>query len=342
LTGLPPSGIIFLDSRSAAQSQPGAAAILPRAGLRVPGDLDARPSQSRGAARWGVAGGLLISLRPKQWTKNLLLFLALIFSLRLDEPDLLARTALAFVAFSALASGTYLVNDVIDADRDRQHPTKRARPIAAGSLPPGMAIAVAAVLIVGAVALAVALATAFAVTLLLYLLLTLSYSLQLKHLVILDVLAVAAGFMLRAAAGATVIGVPISPWLYVCTILGALLLALGKRRHELVLLNGDVTRTRRILREYSVPFLDQMSSVVTAATIIAYSLYTFSAENLPDNQAMMLTIPFVLYGTFRYLYLVHLKGEGGTPEELLLSDRALVATVMGWVLTSIAILYFFS
>jgi 4-hydroxybenzoate polyprenyltransferase len=304
--------------------------------------LDARPTQPRRAVRRGLVGGLLASLRPKQWTKNLLLFLALIFSLRLDDPHLVARTILAFVAFSALASGTYLINDVIDAERDRQHPTKRSRPIAAGTLPVAPALGVAALLILGAMAMAVALAPPFAVTLLLYLALTLTYSLQLKHIVILDVLAVAAGFVLRAAAGATVIGVPISPWLYVCTILGALLLALGKRRHELVLLEGDVVRTRRILQEYTVPFLDQMISVVTSATIIAYSLYTFSAENLPDNQAMMLTIPFVLYGTFRYLYLIHLKGVGGSPEEILLTDRALLATVLGWVLTSIAILYVFS
>jgi 4-hydroxybenzoate polyprenyltransferase len=308
----------------------------------VPGDLDARPTQPQKAARRGLVAGLLVSLRPKQWTKNLLLFLALIFSLRLGEPDLLARTVLAFVAFSGLASGTYLINDIIDAERDRQHPAKRHRPIAAGAVPVAPALGLAGMLIVGAMAMAAALATPFALTLLLYLALTLSYSLQLKHMVIVDVLAVAAGFVLRAAAGATVIDVPISPWLYVCTILGALLLALGKRRHELVLLESDVVRTRRILQEYTVPFLDQMISVVTAATIIAYSLYTFSAENLPDNQAMMLTIPFVLYGTFRYLYLVHLKGAGGSPEELLLSDRALVATVVGWVLASIAILYFLS
>jgi 4-hydroxybenzoate polyprenyltransferase len=308
----------------------------------VPGDLDARPTQPQKAARRGLVAGLLVSLRPKQWTKNLLLFLALIFSLRLGEPDLLARTVLAFVAFSGLASGTYLINDIIDAERDRQHPAKRDRPIAAGAVPVAPALGLAGMLIVGAMAMAAALATPFALTLLLYLALTLSYSLQLKHMVIVDVLGVAAGFVLRAAAGATVIDVPISPWLYVCTILGALLLALGKRRHELVLLESDVVRTRRILQEYTVPFLDQMISVVTAATIIAYSLYTFSAENLPDNQAMMLTIPFVLYGTFRYLYLVHLKGAGGSPEELLLSDRALVATVVGWVLASIAILYFLS
>jgi 4-hydroxybenzoate polyprenyltransferase len=308
----------------------------------VPGDTDARSTQATETVRRGVVGGLLVSLRPKQWTKNLLLFLALIFSLRLDEPHLVARTILAFVAFSTLASGTYLVNDVIDAERDRQHPDKRARPIAAGIVSPSLALFVAALLILGAMGLAVALGLPFAATMLLYLGLTLSYSLLLKHVVILDVLAVAAGFVLRAAAGAVVIEVPISPWLYVCTVLGALLLALGKRRQELVLLEGSVIATRRILREYTVSLLDQMISVVTSATIIAYSLYTFSAENLPDNQAMMLTIPFVLYGTFRYLYLIHLKGEGGSPEEILLSDRPLLVTVLGWVATSIVILYLFA
>ena len=163
-----------------------------------------------------------------------------------------------------------------------------------------------------------------------------------KQLVIIDVLSVAAGFVLRAAAGAEVIGVPISPWLYVCTVLGALLIAMGKRRHELVLLEESAASARQILQEYTVPLLDQMISAITSATIIAYSLYTFSAENLPSNHSMMLTVPFVLYGTFRYLYLIHQKGAGGSPEEILLTDRPLLITVLGWGATATAILYLFS
>lgn len=283
---------------------------------------------------------LLVSLRPKQWTKNGLLFLALVFARALGEPDLVGRGFLAFVDFCVLASATYLINDLMDLEQDRQHPTKRKRPIAAGQVSPKLAAGTAACLLSAALALAVALGSAFALSAILYLTLTVSYSLWLKHQVILDVLAVAAGFVLRAAAGAVAIGVPISPWLYVVTMLGALFLAIGKRRHELMLLQGAAVNHRPILGEYNLPLLDQMMSVVTSATVIAYSLYSFSAENLPRNGAMMLTVPFVLYGIFRYLYLIHMKGVGGSPDELLLSDRHLIGTVLGWGALSILILYF--
>ena len=181
--------------------------------------------------------------------------------------------------------------------------------------------------------------TPFLLMAILYVALTLSYSFWLKHMVILDVLAVAAGFVVRAAAGAVAISVPISPWLYVVTILGALFIAISKRRHEMLLLQGNAGNHRKILEEYSVPLLDQMISVVTSATVIAYSLYTFSAENLPKNHAMMLTIPFLLYGIFRYLYLTHMKDVGGSPEEVLIADRPLLVTILGWGLVSTAILY---
>ncbi len=288
-----------------------------------------------------LAWALFISLRPKQWTKNGLLFLGLVFSLSLREPDLVARAVLAFVDFCALASVTYLVNDVIDIKRDRQHPIKRMRPIASGQVSPTAALSTAAVLLVAALGMAINLNEAFALTALAYPVLTISYSLWLKHIAIVDVLVVAAGFVLRAAAGAVVIGVPISAWLYVCTLLGALFLATSKRRHEIVLLQGYAGEHRRSLQGYTVQFLDQMIAILASASVIAYSLYTFSAENLPKNQAMMLTIPFVLYGIFRYLLLVQTKEGGGTPEEALLGDKPLLATVIGWGVASTLIIYLF-
>jgi len=278
-------------------------------------------------------------MRPKQWSKNVLLFLALVFARSLADPHAVARSALAFVDFCLLASATYLVNDLVDVEQDRLHPTKRKRPIASGQLPRKIAAGSAAVLLAVALGIAIALGAAYSASAVLYLLMTFSYSLWLKHMVIIDVLAVSAGFVLRAAAGAIVISVPISPWLYVCTLLGALFLAIGKRRHELLLLQSSAVNHRRILEEYNLPLLDQMISVVTSAAVIAYSLYTFSAENLPRNGAMMLTIPFLVYGIFRYLYLVHVRGDGGAPEDLLLADRHLLATVLGWGVTSMLILY---
>jgi len=286
-----------------------------------------------------LARALLLSMRPKQWSKNVLLFLALVFARSLADPHAVARSALAFVDFCLLASATYLVNDLVDVEQDRLHPTKRKRPIASGQLPRKIAAGSAAVLLAVALGIAIALGAAYSASAVLYLLMTFSYSLWLKHMVIIDVLAVSAGFVLRAAAGAIVISVPISPWLYVCTLLGALFLAIGKRRHELLLLQTSAVNHRRILEEYSLPLLDQMISVVTSAAVIAYSLYTFSAENLPRNGAMMLTIPFLVYGIFRYLYLVHVRGDGGAPEDLLLADRHLLATVLGWGVTCMLILY---
>lgn len=288
-----------------------------------------------------LAWSLLISLRPRQWTKNGLLFLGLIFSLSLYDHGLVLRTLLAFVDFCVLASSTYLINDVLDLERDRLHPIKRNRPVASGQVAPITALLVSAMLLVIGLAMAGSLGAGFTIAALLYLLITITYSLWLKNIAIVDLLVVAAGFVLRAGAGAVVIGVPISPWLYVCTMLGALFLATSKRRHEMVLLRDVASEHRRILQAYTVPFLDQMISVLASASVIAYSLYTFSAENLPKNQAMMLTIPFVLYGVFRYLYLIHTKGGGGTPEEALLTDKPLLATVLGWGAASTAIIYLF-
>jgi 4-hydroxybenzoate polyprenyltransferase len=258
------------------------------------------------------------------------------------QPDtwapLLLKASLAFVAFCAVASAGYLVNDVRDIESDRLHPRKRTRPIAAGQLSPATAQAAAVVLGVVGLLLGIALGWKFLTILAVYVALTLSYSYLLKRLVILDVLAIAVGFVLRAIAGAFAIAVVISPWLYLCTILGALFLAVNKRRHELLLLGDAAQDHRRSLAGYSVQLLDQMSATATACTVIAYSLYTFTAENLPRNHVMMATIPFVLYGIFRYLYLVYERGEGGNPDEMIVRDAPLLACVGLFLLTSVVLL----
>jgi 4-hydroxybenzoate polyprenyltransferase len=283
---------------------------------------------------------LLVSLRPHQWIKNLVVLAALAFSKHLFEPDAFLRAAVAFVVFCALAGATYLVNDVLDAEQDRQHPLKRHRPIASGALPVSTARAAAAVLTVAALAASVWLGRDFAVAALAYLLLTLGYSLWLKHHVILDVLAIAIGFVLRAVAGALAIAVHFSDWLLVCTILLALFLALAKRRHELVSLE-DASGHRRILKEYSPYLLDQMISVVTASCLTAYAFYTLAAETVEKYRTDRLawTIPFVIYGIFRYLYLVHRKEKGGSPTDVLLADRPLLAAVALWAAAVVVIVY---
>lgn len=284
---------------------------------------------------------LVLAMRPKQWTKNSMLFLGLIFSLNLRNPGLVALTVASFVLFCLLSSAIYLVNDLVDLEKDRKHPLKRMRPLASGKLAPPLAILAAFALFVIAIPLSFAINYRFGLVAVAYVVLMLAYSYGLKHIVLVDVFAIAGGFVLRAVAGAEAIDVPISPWLYVCTVLGALFIGLSKRRHELILLNDNAPTHRKILDEYSPAMLDQMISIVTATTIMAYSLYTFSAENLPRNNAMMLTIPFVLYGAFRYLYLVHLKNAGGTPEEILLQDKPLLLDIVLWLIVSAGVLYYF-
>jgi 4-hydroxybenzoate polyprenyltransferase len=282
---------------------------------------------------------LLQALRPKQWTKNLLLFVGLVFTYNLRNGPMLATTVAAFAVFCALSSAGYLWNDVRDAEADRRHPAKKLRPIASGRLPVGLAVGLAMGLAAVGLVAAFGLGSSFGIVASLYLLLTIAYSLWLKHLVLIDVFGISAGFVLRAVGGAVVIGVPVSPWLYVCTVLGSLFLALGKRRHELELLTGAAGGHRRNLQQYSVELVDQLLLIVASAMIMAYSLYTFSAEHLPRDSSMMLTIPVVVYGIFRYLYLVRIKRQGGAPEDMLLSDPGLLGTVVGWVLLSVTILY---
>jgi 4-hydroxybenzoate polyprenyltransferase len=232
------------------------------------------------------------------------------------------------------------VNDVADVESDRQHPLKRSRPIASGIVPPRAALIVAALLGITSVAAGFSLGTVFGAIVTGFLALNLVYSFWLKHVPILDVFSVAAGFVLRVGAGVSLITVTrFSPWLYVCMTLLALYIGFGKRRAEMVLVAAAARDTRRVLDGYTIPFLDQLIVIVSATTIVAYSLYTFSAENLPDNHTMMLTIPFVFYGIFRYLYLIHVENSGGAPEELVFKDRPLMATLLLWGLAAVAVLY---
>lgn len=286
---------------------------------------------------------LLLSLRPEQWTKNLVVFAGLIFGRELFDPSgkPIALALAAFAVFCALSGVVYLLNDVADREADRRHPIKSRRPIASGDLSPGTAIAAAAA--IGSVALALSfwLQPAFGGVALAYVAMQAAYSWRLKHLVILDVLTIAIGFVLRAVAGAVIVHVAIGHWLLLCTLLLALFLALSKRRHELVLLAGGAVEHRRILGEYSPYLLDQMIGVVTASTLIAYTLSTISPETVQKfgTARLGLTIPFPLYGIFRYLYLVHLKEGGGSPTAMLLNDRPLLICVALWAAAVVVIVY---
>ena len=299
------------------------------------------PSGPGSAAERSTAANLIVSVRPGEWTKNLFVFAGLLFGQRLTDAVAVKRAGLAFLIFCALAGVVYLVNDVADRDRDRQHPRKRNRPIASGALGVPTALGAAAVLTAGGLAAAWWLGRDFFAVAAGYLLLLVLYSGPLKHIVIIDVLTIAIGFVLRVAAGAVAIGVPISQWLLICTILLALFLGLSKRRHEIVLLADGAIGHRRILEEYSPYLLDQMIGVVTASTLMAYILYATSHETAEKfgTSLLGLTIPFPLYGIFRYLYLVHRKEGGGSPAELLLNDRPLLACVALWAVGVAVIIY---
>ena len=282
---------------------------------------------------------LLEAMRPKQWAKNMFLFAGLIFGEKLFHPSLLVRNVLAFVLFCLISSSVYLINDLTDIEKDRQHPTKRLRPLPSGRLQPRVAAIAAGLFSLISIPLAFLLDLQFGLVALAYLATMITYSLLLKNLVIVDVLVVAAGYLLRVAGGVIVTGVPFSPWLYLCTTLLALFISFSKRRHELLILEGAANEHRATLNEYTPHLLDEMIAVVTSTTVVAYSLYTFSAPNLPPNHTMMLTIPFVLYGIFRYLYLIHVRNEGGTPEELVFKDKPLLLDIALWGLTVLLVLY---
>jgi 4-hydroxybenzoate polyprenyltransferase len=287
-----------------------------------------------------VTLALLASLRPRQWVKNLFVFAGVIFSQQLLTPRVWPALA-AFAIFCGLSGAIYLFNDVADVDTDRLHPSKRRRPIASGALPIGAAIGFGVLLLAGCLAAAFRLSPAFGLVALGYGALLTAYSVWLKHLVILDVLTVAAGFVLRAVAGAVAVDAEISGWLLICTILIALFLALGKRRHEYRSLQGDAAAHRPILAEYSEGFLDQMISVVTASTVTTYALYTMSPETVAKfhTRLLPLTLPFVLYGIFRYLYLLYRRDLGGNPSDLLVTDRGLLLDALLWMVATLAIIY---
>jgi 4-hydroxybenzoate polyprenyltransferase len=295
----------------------------------------------RQASDHSLAFNILISLRPGQWAKNLIVFAGLLFGLRLFDVAAVGRALAAFGVFCALSGVVYVVNDIADRHTDRQHPHKARRPIASGALSVPAALTSASVLGMAALAGAFALGPRFLLVAASYLALLLLYSGPLKHIVIIDVLTIAVGFVLRAVAGAVAVDVDISRWLLVCTILLALFISLAKRRHELLLLTDGAVSHRPILGEYTPYLLDQMIAVVTASTLIAYVFYTISPETEQKfgTQWLGLTVPFPLYGIFRYLYLVHLREGGGSPADLLLTDRPLLVCVTLWALSVVLIIY---
>jgi len=286
----------------------------------------------------GAARALLTAMRPLQWSKNLFVFAGLVFAEKLANPALAGRSAAAFAVFCALSSATYLVNDVCDIERDRLHPRKRLRPVASGHLSAPAALVSAAVLTAGGLAGAALLGRETLAVAGGYWLLMLAYTLALKREVLLDVFTIAAGFVLRAVAGAVAISVSISPWLIVCATLLALLLALCKRRAELVAL-PDAEAHRGVLAHYTTALLDQLIAIVAASTAVAYLLYAFQSETANRHAALIWTAPFVLYGLFRYLYLVYVRGQGESPETTILRDPQLTAALLFWAILSGALLW---
>lgn len=289
----------------------------------------------------GLVRGLVRSMRPRQWTKNIFIFAALVFDSKLFQIGPLVNTLIGFVVLCMLSSAVYLMNDCADVQADRQHPKKRFRPVAAGDVPVSVAIAWASVLVIAALGVAFTLNLMFGLIAVAYLTTATLYTFKIKHVVILDVIFLATGFVLRVAAGIPLVQAErFSPWLFICVSLLALLIGFGKRRGELVELNGRAT-TRAILSEYTLPLLDQIIAIVTGALILSYTFYTFSAPQLPANHTMMLTVPFVLYGLFRYLWLVQVKGEGGAPDELVFKDRPLQITFVLWAAMAVTVIYLF-
>lgn len=278
-------------------------------------------------------------MRPRQWPKNGFVVVPLLFDGVLSVPRII-DTAIAFGLLCLMSSAVYIMNDLSDVESDRQHPTKRFRPIPAGELNPSIARIAAILFAGGSILVGYLLSSTFALVLIAYLAVQILYTYSLKRVVLLDVASVSIGFILRIAAGVTVIEVQrFSPWLYVFGGFLALFMVLGKRRHELIILGDNAGSHRSILSEYSVEFLDTMINIVTTSVIVSYSLYTFLAEGLPENHLMMLTIPFLIYGIFRYMYLIHIRGEGGAPEEILLRDTPLQIDLLLYVIVVVLALY---
>lgn len=287
-----------------------------------------------------MLSALIKTMRPRQWPKNFFVFFAIIFDKQLFHENAFLHTLAGFILFCFTSSIVYLVNDIADIEADRQHPVKKSRPLPSGKLPVSIAWITAAILVVIILPLAYWLAPGFAAVLAAYLVINLAYSKWLKHVPILDVFVIASGFVLRVEAGVALIVVErFSPWLYVVTTLGSLYLGFGKRRAELSLLEKGAGSHRKVLEGYTIPLLDQYITIVSAATILSYSLYTFSAPNLPANHSMMLTIPFVAYIIFRYLYLIQVTQDAGAPEEVLLTDRPIQIAIILTGLVILAVFY---
>jgi 4-hydroxybenzoate polyprenyltransferase len=280
----------------------------------------------------------LALMRPRQWTKNLLVFAALIFSIRQSDMNMFGLAFISFVLFCLVSSCVYVLNDYADRERDRMHPEKKNRPLASGAVHPQTALLFGFVLLTSCLVLAFRIQMAFGFVLTAYYCMNVLYSLRLKHVVIIDVLIVAFGFVLRAVGGGIVIGVPLTPWFLLCTLLLALFLAIGKRRHELVLMQSGSGSHRIVLESYSMEMLNQMSGIVTTATIMSYALFTFTSGHTIQ---LMWTLIFVMYGVFRYLYLIHREGKGGRPEKLLLEDKHILLTVLLYGFSVVLILLFF-
>lgn len=288
-----------------------------------------------------VTKSVLLSMRPEQWIKNLFVFTALLFSKNLFNPSKSIEALIGFVIFCMITGGIYLVNDLVDLEKDKLHPVKSQRPLASGKLKTDTAVVIIFLICCVGLFLAFYMGFFFGIIVLAYFLLNIGYSLCLKSIVIIDVISIAAGFLLRVLGGAVVISVTASQWLILCTILLALFLAFSKRRHELVLLEASASNHRKVLEHYSPYFLDQMIAVVSASTVICYALYTMSkdtAEKLGTSK-LIYTVPFVLYGIFRYLYLVHQKEGGGSPTEIMFTDKPMIINVSLWVITSIVFIY---
>jgi 4-hydroxybenzoate polyprenyltransferase len=297
-------------------------------------------TEIRHQAAWSAFTPVLLlqSMRIRQWSKNVFVFSALLFSLNLVQWADICRTFAGFALFCLISSCVYIVNDYADMEADRRHPSKRHRPLASGRLSPAIALWYAGLLAFAALGGALWLGYPFGLLLALYLAVNLLYSFYLKHIVILDIMTIALGFVLRAVGGALIIQVRITPWFLLCIMLLALFLAIGKRRNELATLQAEgESAQRKVLASYSLPLLDQMNGMVTSAILISYALFTFTSDNSVD---LMWTIPFVLYGMFRYLYLIHVRKKGGAPDKLLFEDKHILFTVIGYVGCVIAILYF--
>lgn len=289
-------------------------------------------------ARWDPYPVLWLRLlRVKQWSKNVFVFSALLFSLNIVQPEHIYRSVIGFFLFCLVSSCVYILNDYADREADRAHPSKRHRPLASSRLSPASALAVGGLLLALSLTAAFRFDVLFGLLLLSYFAINVGYSFWLKHIVIVDIMTIALGFVLRAIGGALIIDVRVTPWFLLCIMLLALFLAIGKRRHEMMLLHEQkLDAQRRVLAEYSLPLLDQMNGMVTSAILLSYALFTFTSDN---SVHLMWTLPFVLYGMFRYLYLIHIRKKGGAPDDLLFEDKQILATVIGYVLTVIVILY---